>query len=192
MRCEALSGILAQWCGHGSIPCRRRLKRTSTVIGHCPTRNPIAGAPHIRGPHGSRLCKNSYRKKMWKIQFTPAGYPRCRRHPAVPTGDLQRDDPMFDAASELLRQHAQECERVRAALERWRSESICECTCHYESQNSGCSNKNHVTFSHYFGERRTFPDPSPAIPMSYLALVGAPAEKSRSQAGSWANNEGSR
>src|SRR5215468_3437641 len=48
-----------------------------------------------------------------------------------------------------------------------------------------CSSKNHVTFSHYFGERRTFSGPSPAIPMSYLALVGAPAEKSRSQAGSW-------
>jgi hypothetical protein len=35
-------------------------------------------------------------------------------------GDLQRDDPLFDAASELLRQHAQECETVRTALERWR------------------------------------------------------------------------
>src|SRR5215468_2162642 len=51
-----------------------------------------------------------------------------------------------------------------------------------------CSSKNHVTFSHYFGERRTFSGPSPAIPMSYLALVGAPAEKSRSQAGSWAKD----
>src|SRR5215468_9128666 len=52
-----------------------------------------------------------------------------------------------------------------------------------------CSSKNHVTFSHYFGERRTFSGPSPAIPMSYLALVGAPAEKSRSQAGSWVSDE---
>jgi hypothetical protein len=36
-------------------------------------------------------------------------------------GDLQRDDPLFDAALKLLRQHAQECEAAIAALERWRS-----------------------------------------------------------------------
>jgi hypothetical protein len=35
-------------------------------------------------------------------------------------GDLQHDDPLFAAASELLRQHAQECEAMRATLERWR------------------------------------------------------------------------